>query len=271
MLRKQKLGLRTKPFLVGVGILSLLLLIPPPVSAEVVQPMLDLVYLTNQARLDHRLPPLVLNTKLTQAAHAKAEDMLKDNYFDHVSPDGREPWDFIERTSYPYVFAGENLAINYGNAQETFDAWLSSEKHRDNILFSYYQEVGLATHTAVLTGKTITVTVQMFGSRADFMPPTTALVNRPATPQRTEALVDARYLDPTENSGYVASAVSLARRQAATYPNPKSPLALVCLLGGWFLSVVGLMTYLLERRIFLQIFKKLATAITVIALMVMLS
>jgi Cysteine-rich secretory protein family len=100
---------------------------------------------TNQARSQHNEPALELDPDLTKAAQAKANDMAKRNYWSHVTPDGQQPWSFIENTNYQFMAAGENLAYGFGTSDQTVTAWMGSTEHRANILNSAYRDVGFAT------------------------------------------------------------------------------------------------------------------------------
>ena len=260
-----------KIFSIGVGLFGLLFFVVPTAQATVAQPTLDLVYLTNQARLENHLHTLVINQQLVAAAKLKAEDMFAKNYFDHDTPDGKKPWYFFEASGYPYIFAGENLAINYGDARTEFQAWMDSPSHRENILFPDYQEIGIATTSAMRDGKMTTVTVQLFGSRNDFIVPSATLVNASTLPKKSETLVDANYLNPEENTGYVASAASILRDRPTLQSAPKSPAVLAAVLGGYFLLIVSLLAFLTERRLFLAFVKRIVTVVAVIAVFVVVS
>jgi len=99
---------------------------------------------------------------LASAAHQKAEDMFRKNYWSHYAPDGTTPWDFILGSGYKYEYAGENLAKNFLFSQGVVDAWMNSPSHRENILRSEYSEVGLAVVNGVLNGEQTTLVVQTF-------------------------------------------------------------------------------------------------------------
>ncbi len=124
-----------------------------------------LVELINQQRQAHQLNPLSWNSQLSLAAEAKAADMLANNYFDHYSPSGTSPWDFIKASHYTYIKAGENLAIDFSSPELAVPAWMNSPSHRANILKSSYEETGIAVVTGQHQGRTTTVIVQMFGTR----------------------------------------------------------------------------------------------------------
>ena len=118
---------------------------------------------TNDERLEEGLSPLRLNAQLSDAAAAKARDMISHGYWDHVSPDGVEPWEWIDGAGYQYEVAGENLAKNFTTAGATVAAWMNSDPHRDNLLNNDYQDVGFATVYGELEGSPATVTVAMYG------------------------------------------------------------------------------------------------------------
>ena len=103
-----------------------------------------LVSMTNSARAREGLGALTTNSQLASAAYAKVQDMLANQYFAHTSPAGKTPWDFIKEAGYNYTYAGENLAIGYTDANELFSAWMASDTHRQNILNSNFQQIGIA-------------------------------------------------------------------------------------------------------------------------------
>lgn len=122
--------------------------------------------LTNTGRqaIDIRLKPLTYSYTLEAAAQKKAEDMIAKGYFAHQSPDGRQPWDWIKAEGYKYVYAGENLAINFSDSIDVYQAWMNSPGHRANILNPNYTEIGVATKKTYIGGRESIVVVQMFGS-----------------------------------------------------------------------------------------------------------
>ena len=119
---------------------------------------------SNLVRDGHKVPELTENNILTLAAEAKLADMRASNYWDHTSPNGKKPWDFIRETGYSYSYAGENLAKGFTDSESVVDAWMNSEKHRENLLNTHFTEIGVATGTVKLDGRDQFVTVQMFAS-----------------------------------------------------------------------------------------------------------
>ncbi len=123
----------------------------------------DLLKYTNKKREENGVSSLRLNAKLSAAAEKKAQDMFKDGYWAHVSPDGKEPWDFILGENYDYIYAGENLAKNFSTSKEVVGAWFESPSHKSNLIGANYDEVGFAVVNGVMGGYETTLVVQMFG------------------------------------------------------------------------------------------------------------
>lgn len=123
-----------------------------------------LVDLANDDREDMGLPKLTINDKLISAADMKAADMAAKSYFAHNSPDGKTPWYWIQKAGYEYVYAGENLAVNFSNSADVEEAWMDSPTHKANILHNKYSEIGIATASGTYKGGRTIFVVQMFGS-----------------------------------------------------------------------------------------------------------
>lgn len=125
----------------------------------------NIITLTNESRKSQRLKILKNSKKLDEAAQKKADDMVKNQYFDHVSPAGKKAWDFMEEVRYPYFYAGENLAINFDSAQSVTNGWMMSPGHRANILNNDYTEIGIGTAHGKFRGIETIFVVQMFGKQ----------------------------------------------------------------------------------------------------------
>jgi hypothetical protein len=129
-----------------------------------------LVAATNQARTAHNETTLSLNDHLSDAATAKAQDMVKENYWSHNSPSGKTPWQFIVASGYNYNAAGENLAYGFSDAEGVLDAWMHSPEHRANVLDKDYREVGfgVAESPNYVGHGPETVIVAMYGAPTGF-------------------------------------------------------------------------------------------------------
>lgn len=132
----------------------------------------ELLNSTNVARGTENVPKLQLSEQLNRAAQLKCNDMVLRDYWAHTSPDGTEPWDFMERTGYQYSKAAENLFNEpvsdiSRTAQSKVTGWLNSPSHRASLLNSTYQEVGFGTcYSKYYAGKgERVITVQMFGAQ----------------------------------------------------------------------------------------------------------
>lgn len=129
--------------------------------------------LLNDARAAAGLEPLAEQAELTEASEAYSQLMVTEQFFAHVSPDGRELTDRLSDVGYlggagSWV-VGENIA--WGESYlaapaEIVEAWMNSDGHRANILSPEYAEVGLGIATGVPTSSNAGATYTTdFGTR----------------------------------------------------------------------------------------------------------
>jgi uncharacterized protein YkwD len=113
--------------------------------------------LVNKLRAQHGEAPLLASTQLETAAQGHAEDMIANDYFEHISPAGVTPVDRMRASGYipneqvGYV-VGENLAwgtLSLSTPQAIVAAWVASPGHLANILESQYVETGIAVVPSV--------------------------------------------------------------------------------------------------------------------------
>lgn len=126
-----------------------------------------ILQLTNAERVQAGLSPLSANAALTKAAQDKAQNMLDEDYFAHISPTGVTPWFWMAKYDYDYTIAGENLAVDFTEAEDIVRAWLASPSHKANMLHREYTQTGIAVATGEFQGNTSTVVVHMFGKPAE--------------------------------------------------------------------------------------------------------
>lgn len=192
-----------------------LVIVSPATTAEASQiTNTTVVSLTNSARVEGGLEELKINGLLAQAAQAKANDMLAKQYFAHNTPDGKVPWDFIKATGYNYVTAGENLAIDFTEAESVQTAWMNSPGHRANIMNKAFQEIGIGISKGMYNGHETTIVVQMFGT------PIAQKVTMPSTPTPVEKQV-AVPTPPSTTSTPAPSPVVTQKTEVA----PTAPVA----------------------------------------------
>lgn len=123
-----------------------------------------LAALTNEERAAQQLPELAVNPLLSQAAELKARDMAEKGYFAHVSPDGTQPWQWLDAVGYQYDYAGENLAMNFTDSRDVTAAWMRSPTHRANIVKDTYTEVGTGVAQGTYQGKETIFVAQVYAN-----------------------------------------------------------------------------------------------------------
>lgn len=134
--------------------------------------------LINVERVRRGLPPLEHIEKLRLIARSHSSDMAKRAYFAHISPEGRSPTDrgklagYICRKDYESRYTlglAENIyqtwlynsfktlngrVVSYDwltleeLARRVVNGWMSSRKHKENILKSSYDRAGLGVAVA---------------------------------------------------------------------------------------------------------------------------
>ncbi|MBI2053043.1 MAG: CAP domain-containing protein [Candidatus Ryanbacteria bacterium] len=145
----------------GLSILHSLALTKTGLGAAVLPDAL--IDLANSDRVLHDAPSLIRSPMLEEAARRKAEDMAKKEYFAHVSPEGVTPWHWFREAGYNFIYAGENLAVNFNDSGEVDQAWMSSPGHRSNILNKNFTEIGIAVARGRYQGRETIFVVELFG------------------------------------------------------------------------------------------------------------
>lgn len=125
-----------------------------------------LVDYANQDRETKNYRHLAISPVLERAAQLKADDMAKNEYFAHKSPEGKTPWYWFQQVGYDFAYAGENLAVNFNDSVDVNTAWMNSPGHRDNIMNSNFTEIGIATAEGMYQGRKTIFVVQLFGRPA---------------------------------------------------------------------------------------------------------
>lgn len=221
---------------------------------------------TNAQRTNHGRAALKLNTQLANAAQAKANHMIAHNYWSHVTPDGQEPWVFIQNAGYAYNKAGENLAYGFATSADTIIGWMNSPTHKANMLDSTFTEVGFgfANGSNFNGDGQQTVVVAMYGqpqalaAAAPASPPATPkpapapVTSAPAATQPTETAAEKQPAEEpvkqaapvtTERPVVAAAPVSQNIARAQTLTNGHAPWTL-----GAAILITGLATIVLLMR-----------------------
>jgi len=130
------------------------------------------ISVTNTQRKENaNLSALKENVLLNKAAQIKLRDMFKQQYFEHINPQGVGPADLGKEVNYKFIAIGENLALgNFKNDQGLVEAWMNSPGHRANILNSQYMEIGVAVGKGTYEGREVWLAVQEFGKPSSACP-----------------------------------------------------------------------------------------------------
>lgn len=107
-----------------------------PVEAEVMR-------LANLERTRSGLHALECDAVLVSAARGHSDDMCERDYFEHVTPEGLTVGDRVRAAGGDYGIAGENIAWGYRTATAVHEGWMTSEGHRENILWPHYSRIGV--------------------------------------------------------------------------------------------------------------------------------
>ncbi|MEI6835801.1 MAG: CAP domain-containing protein [Candidatus Falkowbacteria bacterium] len=156
-----------------------------------------IIALTNNLRASLSLDALKENSKLDQAASGKVEDMLINQYFAHLSPQGFNLEYFLKLAAYNnYAAVGENLAMGYSNASDVMSAWEKSPTHYSNLVDTNFKEIGVALAGGPYSGRDTIFIAQYFGLLKEGNQPetkkieTTRLADKISTPGTPTVLSD---------------------------------------------------------------------------------
>jgi uncharacterized YkwD family protein len=116
---------------------------PAPAADSISAQAKEVAALVNKERQNAGLPALALDEELSSVALVKAKDMIQQNYFSHTSPVYGSPFDMMKRFGISYSAAGENIAKGQTSAAQVMQDWMNSQGHRDNILSSSYDSIGV--------------------------------------------------------------------------------------------------------------------------------
>ena len=117
--------------------------------------------LINTEREKNNLPELEIDEGLQNLARLKAEDLVKNNYFSHISPTYGTPFEMLKNHNITYKTASENIAGN-ASLENAVSSWMNSESHKQNILSNHYNLTGIGVVDSIAYGKII---VELFVGR----------------------------------------------------------------------------------------------------------
>ncbi|MCA9325828.1 hypothetical protein KDA23_07285 [Candidatus Saccharibacteria bacterium] len=114
-----------------------------PGQSDVSKTATVLVCMTSFARIYHHLGSVSASTSLMNSATAKAQD-IADCGFSHTAC-GRTFNYWFGVKGYSGGCQGENIAQGQTSPGEVFEAWMNSPSHRDNILYTSFDDLGVAS------------------------------------------------------------------------------------------------------------------------------
>ena len=118
----------------------------------------EILNLINEYRKQNGLNELKPANRLQEVANLKAEDLVENTYFSHISPNLGNPFEMLKSNNIQYTIAGENLAGNI-NSNKAVEAWINSPTHKANILEEEFKYTGISVIESPVYGK---VFVQIF-------------------------------------------------------------------------------------------------------------
>jgi uncharacterized protein YkwD len=123
--------------------------------------------LVNRDRQLNGLLPLVEDPLLSQLAQLHAKDMMKRNYYAHVTPEGRTPTDRFaviggqggvgENIMLLSGSLGTGATLNLGTIESFQKSWMYSDGHRANLLKPEYTRLGYGIVSDLVQGKVYAV------------------------------------------------------------------------------------------------------------------
>ena len=117
------------------------------------------IELVNAERTSRGLSALSMSSEASKAADVRAKEIVTK--FSHTRPDGSSCFTVLSQMGVSYKKAGENIAYGQNSPEEVVNAWMNSPSHRENILSTGFNEIGVSSYKV---GSTIYWT-QMFLGR----------------------------------------------------------------------------------------------------------
>jgi len=101
----------------------------------------EVIRLTNAERANAQLSQLERSQPLTQIAMIRAEEITR--LWSHTRPDGRDADTAFSDNGIHDRRVGENLAAGHTSPAEVVRSWMDSQDHRNNILNSVFNNIGV--------------------------------------------------------------------------------------------------------------------------------
>ena len=103
-----------------------------PVAAD--PAIQEFIRLVNAKRRSMGCPELIWDDRVAAIASTHSRDMDSRNFFSHTNPEGRDPFDRLQKSDVAFSAAAENIAFGPKTGHEVYETWLDSPGHRRNML-----------------------------------------------------------------------------------------------------------------------------------------
>jgi uncharacterized protein YkwD len=133
----------------------------PAAAPEVRRTEMAITEAINDQRQEHGLEPLEHRDDLAEIARQFSQQMVDEQFFDHVDPAGESVADRVRDTGITFTAVGENLYGAEGpvgmvdHVERSVSGWMDSPGHRENILREVFTQTGVGMAS---DGTTVRVT-----------------------------------------------------------------------------------------------------------------
>ena len=107
---------------------------------------------TNLVRVKNGLPPLVWDSDICRMARIHSENMSRQGFFSHITPEGMKLPDRTRGAGIlKFSVVGENIAYSQGYEDPgafAVERWMLSSKHRANILSPEFRAMAIGSFVA---------------------------------------------------------------------------------------------------------------------------
>ncbi len=104
----------------------------------------EVIRLVNIERVKAGLSPLAKRQDVTEIAEIRAKEITQ--VFSHTRPNGTSCFTLARERNVSYRSVGENIAYGYNSPQSVVQGWMNSQGHRENILSSSFNGIGVGCY-----------------------------------------------------------------------------------------------------------------------------
>jgi uncharacterized protein YkwD len=98
----------------------------------------------NDVRAVNGSGAVTYDSRLGTAAQRHADDMLANDFFDHVGSDGSTVGSRVTDAGYRYSIVGENIGKGYADEEAILRGWITSPGHQRNNVNPRFEDFALA-------------------------------------------------------------------------------------------------------------------------------